>query len=175
MAVKVVHVSDISGMEAEVSTLGRLVVHQHPGYEGLPVELEALPEEVEALQAAERFVTVEWFQPGSKRGKRLTVSLDDFNRLGEAGRMNSAIDQALFEKHRSTKGGTPSSTGKRRTRARVDYATLEYAGEPHRGRITEAEKSIVRENLELVNKRLRSEKKREIDPNNTIMKERYGL
>jgi hypothetical protein len=175
MAVKVVHVSDISGMEAELSSLGRLVVHEHPGYEGLPVDLEALPEEVETLQAAERFVTVEWFSPGSKRGKRMTVSLDDFNRLGEAGRMNSAIDQALFEKHRSAKGSAQSTTGRRRTRARVDYATLEHAGEPHRGRITEQEKAIVRENLELVNKRLRSEGMREIDPNDPVLKERYGL
>jgi len=174
MAVKVVHVSDISGVEAEVSSLGRLVVHEHPHYEGLPVTLEALPEEVEALEAADRFVTVEWFQPRSKRGKRITVSLDDFNRLGEAGRLSSAIDQALFEKHRSAKG-TQSASGRRRTRARVDYATLEHAGEPHRGRITEAEKSIVRENLELVNKRLRENGKREIDPNDPAMKERYGL
>jgi hypothetical protein len=47
MAVKVVHVSDISGKEADEQSLGQLVVHEHPEYADLPVTLEVLPEEVE--------------------------------------------------------------------------------------------------------------------------------
>ena len=43
MAVKVVHVSDISGKEADEQSLGRLVVHEHPEYADLPVTLEVLP------------------------------------------------------------------------------------------------------------------------------------
>ena len=47
---------------------------------------------------------------------------------------------------------------------RVDYSTLEHAGEPHRGRITEAEKQIVREHLAEVNQRLSKQDIRMIDP-----------
>src|SRR6266545_4306069 len=94
MAVKVVHVSDISGQEADEQTLGRLVIHEHPEYADLPVTLEVLPKEVESLQGASRFVTVEWIAPGARRGERMTVSLDDFNLLAGPGMMESAIPTA---------------------------------------------------------------------------------
>ncbi|HKE98918.1 MAG TPA: hypothetical protein VKG45_08310 [Actinomycetes bacterium] len=173
MAVKVVHVSDISGKEAEKESLGQLIVHEHPDYADLPVTLEVLPDEVEAMKGSARFVSVEWIPPGTRRGERLTIGLDDFNLLSEPGRLDSAIQDALISKHQSRRQTGPS--GRRRSRARVDYATLEHAGEPHRGRITEAEKEIVRNNLDAVNKRLRDAGQREIDPADQTMRERYGL
>jgi hypothetical protein len=177
MAVKVVHVSDISGKEADEQTLGRLVVHEHPEYADLPVTLEVLPEEVESLQGASRFVTVEWIAPGARRGERMVVSLDDFNLLAGPGMMESAIQDALIAKHRNrprTGGGASAGAG-RSGRGKVNYATLEHAGEPHRGRITEAEKELVRKNLDTVNKRLRDAGQREIDPADQAMRDRYGL
>jgi hypothetical protein len=57
----------------------------------------------------------------------------------------------------------------------VNYATLEHAGEPHRGRITEAEKQIVREHLDEVNRRLSEQGIRTIDPADPDMQKRYGL
>src|SRR4030095_1788784 len=107
MAVKVVHVSDISGKEADEQSLGRLVVHEHPEYADLPVTLEVLPEEIESLQGASRFVTVEWIAPGARKGDRMVVSLDDFNLLAGAGVMESAVQDALIAKHR----GRPRSGG----------------------------------------------------------------
>jgi hypothetical protein len=181
MAVKVVHVSDISGKEADEQSLGQLVVHEHPEYADLPVTLEVLPEEIESLQGASRFVTVEWIAPGARRGERMVVSLDDFNLLAGAGVMESAIQDALIAKHRSrprssgAAGGGGSAPGGRSGRGKVNYATLEHAGEPHRGRITEAEKELVRKNLDQVNKRLRDAGQREIDPSDQAMRDRYGL
>ncbi len=179
MAVKVVHVSDISGKEADEQSLGQLVVHEHPEYADLPVTLEVLPEEVESLQGASRFVTVEWIAPGARRGERMVVSLDDFNLLAGAGVMESAVQDALIAKHRSRPrsggGGGSSSPGGRSGRGKVNYATLEHAGEPHRGRITEAEKELVRKNLDQINRRLRESGLREIDPNDQAMRDRYGL
>jgi hypothetical protein len=176
MAVKVVHVSDITGKESEEQSLGRLVVHEHPNYDSsdLPVTLEALPDEIEGLKESTRFVTVEWVPPGARRGERMTIGLEDFNLLGEAGRLDAAIDDALIAKHQSRRQ-TSSGGGRRRSRARVDYATIEHAGKPHRGRITDAEKEIVRSNLDEVNRRLRDGGLREIDPNDPTLKERYGL
>jgi hypothetical protein len=176
MAVKVVHVSDISGKEADEQSLGRLVVHEHPEYADLPVTLEVLPEEVETLQGASRFVTVEWIAPGARKGERMVVSLDDFNMLAGAGVMESAVQDALIAKHRnrprSVAGG---GSGGRSGRGKVNYATLEHAGEPHRGRITEAEKELVRKNLDQINRRLREAGQREIDPSDQAMRDRYGL
>ena len=178
MAVKVVHVSDISGQEADEQELGRLVIHEHPEYADLPVTLEVLPSEVESLQSASRFVTVEWIAPGARKGERMTVSLDDFNLLGRPGALESAIQDALIAKHRNrprTGGGGTSAGGGRSGRGKVNYATLEHAGEPHRGRITEAEKQLVRDNLDQINRRLRDAGMREIDPSDPAMRERYGL
>ncbi len=182
MAVKVVHVSDISGKEADEQQLGRLVVHEHPEYADLPVTLEVLPEEIESLQGASRFVTVEWIAPGARKGERMVVSLDDFNLLGGPGQMESAIQDALIAKHRNRPrssggggGGGGGSTAGRSGRGKVNYATLEHAGEPHRGRITEAEKELVRKNLDQINRRLRDAGLREIDPNDQAMRDRYGL
>jgi hypothetical protein len=177
MAVKVVHVSDISGKEADEQSLGRLVVHEHPEYADLPVTLEVLPEEVESLQGASRFVTVEWIPPGARKGERMVVSLDDFNLLAGAGVMESAVQDALITKHRSRprSGGGGGPAGGRSGRGKVNYATLEHAGEPHRGRITEAEKELVRKNLDQINRRLREAGQREIDPADQAMRDRYGL
>ncbi|HET8789391.1 MAG TPA: hypothetical protein VFO47_11655 [Actinomycetes bacterium] len=178
MAVKVVHVSDISGKEADEQSLGRLVVHEHPEYADLPVTLEVLPEEVETLQGASRFVTVEWIAPGARKGERMVVSLDDFNLLAGAGVMESAVQDALIAKHRNrprSVAGGGSGAGGRSGRGKVNYATLEHAGEPHRGRITEAEKELVRKNLDQINRRLREAGQREIDPSDQAMRDRYGL
>jgi hypothetical protein len=95
--------------------------------------------------------------------------------------MESAVQDALIAKHRSrprsgggSSGGGSASAG-RSGRGKVNYATLEHAGEPHRGRITEAEKELVRKNLDQVNKRLREAGQREIDPGDQAMRDRYGL
>ena len=178
MAVKVVHVSDISGKEADEQSLGRLVVHEHPEYADLPVTLEVLPEEIETLQGASRFVTVEWIAPGARKGERMVVSLDDFNLLAGAGVMESAVQDALIAKHRNrprSGAAAGSAPAGRSGRGKVNYATLEHAGEPHRGRITEAEKELVRKNLDQVNRRLREAGQREIDPSDQAMRDRYGL
>jgi hypothetical protein len=180
MAVKVVHVSDISGKEADEQSLGRLVVHEHPEYADLPVTLEVLPEEIESLHGASRFVTVEWIAPGARKGERLVVSLDEFNLLAGAGVMESAVQDALIAKHRNRPrsgggGAGGGSAAGRSGRGKVNYATLEHAGEPHRGRITEAEKELVRKNLDQVNRRLREAGQREIDPSDQAMRDRYGL
>jgi hypothetical protein len=180
MAVKVVHVSDVSGKEADEQSLGRLVVHEHPEYADLPVTLEVLPEEIESLQGASRFVTVEWIAPGARKGERIVVSLDDFNLLAGAGVMESAVQDALIAKHRTRPrsgggGGGGGSAAGRSGRGKVNYANLEHAGEPHRGRITEAEKELVRKNLDQVNRRLREAGQREIDPGDQAMRDRYGL
>jgi hypothetical protein len=181
MAVKVVHVSDISGKEADEQSLGRLVVLDHPEYADLPVTLEVLPDEIESLQGASRFVTVEWIAPGARKGERMVVSLDDFNLLAGAGVMESAIQDALITKHRSrprSGGGSSAGAGSasgRSGRGKVNYATLEHAGEPHRGRITESEKELVRKNLDQVNRRLHDAGLREIDPKDQAMRDRYDL
>jgi hypothetical protein len=180
MGTKVIHVSDISGREGTDEELGRLVVHQHPDFQQGPITLDVLPEEVKALEAATQLVVLEYFAPGSRRGERLTVTLEDFSRLAQDGAdMKAVLFQALIDQQgqrsaKSSRGGEPAHAISSR-RAKVDYGTLEHAGEPHRGRITETEKRLVRENLDDINARLRAQGLREIEPGEDAMRDRYGL
>jgi hypothetical protein len=177
VATKVVHVSDLSGAEADEKDLGRLVVREHPGI-GEAVTLEVLPSEVEGLKSAERVVRVEYYPPGARRPEALSVRLEDFNALAQGGDMEAVLQRALIAAHAErgqVRGDGRRTRGQGATRTRVDYGSLEHAGEPHRGRITEAEKELVRANLDAVNQRLAAKGMRTIDPANPEHAERYGL
>jgi hypothetical protein len=180
VATKVVHVSDLSGREAEdEGQLGRLVVLEHPDI-GEPATLEVFPDEVADLQIAERLVRLEYYAPGERRAQQLTVTADQFNALAGDEGMRALLVRAITTAHeRRGEVAQPARRQRRGAggsgRGKVNYATLDHAGEPHRGRITEAEKELVRNNLEAVNRRLRDSGMRQIDPSDPTMRERYGL
>jgi len=181
VATKVVHVSDLSGREAEdEGQLGRLVVLEHPDI-GEPATLEVFPDEVADLQSAERLVRLEYYPPGERRPQQFTVVVDQFNALAGDEDMRTLLVRAITTAYeRRGEGAQPARRQRRGAgggsgRGKVNYATLEHAGEPHRGRITEAEKELVRNNLDAVNRRLRESGMREIDRSDPTMRERYGL
>ena len=62
-----------------------------------------------------------------------------------------------------------------RSRGDRDYATLEHAGKPHRGKTTDEEKALVREHFDEINDRLAAEGLRTISLDDTEHVERYGL
>jgi hypothetical protein len=178
MAVKVVYVSDVSDKEGSQEELGTLEVLEHPEI-GEPARLEIFPDEFERLQAADRVVRLRWTAPGSRRPQELTVLQETFDSLAQDRDMKTVLLSAITAQHerrgqtqaprRPRRGGGGGGCGK------VDYSSPEHAGEPHRGRITEAEKAYVREHLDQVNQRLRGKGMRTIDPADPTMRERYGL
>lgn len=178
MAVKVVHVSDLTGQKGEENEFGHLEV-QHPDFRE-PIRLEVLPSEIESLlKSAARVVQVDYTAPGARSTERLFVLVDDFNALAGDGDMKAilmeAVASAQAERGRSAGDGRRTIRAGGAARGKVNYASLEHAGEPHRGRITEAEKELVRNNLDAINERLAREGKRTIDPANAELRERYGL
>ncbi len=58
---------------------------------------------------------------------------------------------------------------------RVDYASLEHAGQPHRGRITDAEKQLVGEHFDEINERLTGQGLRTISLADPEDVDRYDL
>jgi hypothetical protein len=176
MAVKVVHVSDVSDKEGSQEELGILEVVEHPEV-GEPARLEIFPDEFERLQAANRIVRLRWTAPGSRRPQELTVLQETFDSLAQDRDMKTVLLSAITAEH-ERRGQTQAPRRPRRGdggRGKVDYSSPEHAGEPHRGRITEAEKSYVREHLDEVNKRLSGKGMRTIDASDPTMRERYGL
>jgi hypothetical protein len=179
MAVKVVRVSDLSDAQADESQFGKLIIRQHPDF-AQTITLDVLPDEIGELPESETYVEIEFVQPGESSGQRATLTVDQFNKLGGSKDMKAILTRALEEQRQTGAQETPTSRRGRRggaapTRSKVNYASVEHAGEPHRGRITDAEKELVRGNLDRINKRLRDSGLREIDPKDPTMKERYGL
>jgi hypothetical protein len=175
MAVKTIRVSDLSGKEVDEDQLAKLVIHEHPQYQG-PIALDVLPEEVGELPESDAYVRIEVIQPGDRSGQTAIISLERFNSL--AGDMNAVVMNAVAsqrapateEPRRRTRRGAAAGQ-----RGKTNYASLEHAGEPHRGRITEAEKELVRNNLDQINQRLSASGMRQIDPSDPTMRERYGI
>ena len=98
--------------------------------------------------------------------------------------MQSILEDALVEQHKQARqaaGAQPRRRGRPRRedggedRERIDYASPEHAGMPHRGRTTEAEKHYVRVHLDEVNARRRAAGHPAIDPSDPKMQERYGF
>jgi hypothetical protein len=176
-----VKVSDLTGTIIEQEEqAGRLVVEGHPNFPE-PVTLEVLPEEIEGELPTDEtpFVALSYFAPGEPTPRRYVLPLEVFNNLfrEQEADVETVLDRA-FAAQLEERGRGRSLRGKRipaGKRLRLDYASSEHAGEPHRGRITDKEKEYVREHLDEVNARLREKGMRQIDPTDSRMVERYGL
>jgi hypothetical protein len=173
VAVKQVRVSDLSGRQAAEDEFAKLIVHEHPQYQG-PITLDVLPEEIGELPDSDQYVSIEMIQPGERSGQRALLSVDRFNQLAAGGEMQTILMNAVAAQQpqrpaqprgrgRSTKAGRSAGRGK------VEW------GLPHRGRISPEEAAWVREHLDEV-QRLRSERGAPLlDPADPKTKERYGL
>ena len=173
MAVKQVHVSDLSGQQAGEEQFAKLIVHEHPQYQG-PITLDVLPEEIGELPDSDQYVSIEVIQPGERSGQRALLSVDRFNKLAASGDMNSVLMNAVAEQ----KPQRPTRQGRRGRAARDGQATgkgkVEW-GLPHRGRISPEEAAYVREHLDEVQQLRAARGVPLIDPADPRTKERYGL
>jgi hypothetical protein len=175
VAVKQVRVSDLSGRQAAEDEFAKLIVHQHPQYQG-PITLDVLPEELGELPDSDQYVSIEVIQRGERSGQRAVLSVERFNQLATGGDMNTVLMNAVADQQ-PQRPAPPSRRGQRRGtgdgqargRGRVEW------GLPHRGRISPEEAAWVRDHLDEV-QRLRSERGVPLlDPADLKTKERYGL
>ena len=173
MAVKQVRVSDLSGRQATEEQFAKLIVHDHPQYQG-PITLDVLPEELGELPDSDQYVSIEVIGPGERSGQRALLSVERFNQLAGGGDMNAILMDAVA-------GQQPQRPAqpRRRSRAARDGQVARRGkvewGLPHRGRISPQEAAWVREHLDEV-QQLRSERGVPLlDPADPKTKERYGL
>jgi hypothetical protein len=175
VAVKQVRVSDLSGRQADEDQFAKLIVHQHPQYQG-PITLDVLPEELGELPASDQYVSIEVIGPGERSGQRALLSLERFNRLAAGGDMQAILLNAVAdqqpqrpERPRRRGRGHAAGDGQARGKRQVEW------GLPHRGRISPEEAAYVREHLDEV-QQLRAQRGVPlIDPADPRTKERYGL
>ena len=173
MAVKQVRVSDLSGRQAAEEQFAKLIVHEHPQYQG-PITLDVLPEELGELPDSEQYVSIEVVQPGERSGQRALLSPDRFNQLAAGGDMHTILLNAVAAQQpqrpaQPRRRGRPARDGQAAGRRQVEW------GLPHRGRISPEEAAWVREHLDEV-QQLRAERGVPLlDPADPKTKERYGL
>jgi hypothetical protein len=173
VAVKQVRISDVSGQQADEDHFAKLIVHEHPQYQG-PITLDVLPEEIGELPESDQYVSIEVIQPGERNGQRALLSVDRFNKLASSGDMNSILMNAVAEQPpqrpaQPRRRGRGTRDGQAKGKGKVEW------GLPHRGRISPEEAAYVRAHLDEVQK-LRAERGMPlIDPADPRTKERYGL
>jgi hypothetical protein len=173
MTQRTIHFSDLSSRPIlDDADVVRVVVIDHPALSGDAVEFEAATGELTDIdEGALNVVVIELHPAGEEPPRRVVLDAVTFDKL--------AVDQPMEELLRSATPVRPNGRAERvpasRGAGRANYATLEHAGSPHRGRVTETEARLVRENLDIVNGRLAASGQRTIDPAVPSMRERYGF
>ena len=187
MGQKTVRFSDLSGqLITEEDTLTRVVVLEHPELGDSPVEFEALLDEAQAIEkSALRCAVLELHLPGEDEPRRVTVDLEAFDAMATDTAMSELLITARPARKTSRSASAASSRGSRAASGnggnggngagKVNYATLEHAGEPHKGKITDTERQLVQEHFDEVNDRLVSQGLRTISLADPDHVERYGL
>jgi len=172
MGQKTVRFSDLSGqLILDDDALARIVVHEHPELGDGPVEIEALIEEADTMeQAALRVVVVDLYMRDDLEPRRIVVEADVFDKLATDRPMSELLIAARPARRSSRAPAGGSSRGDR-----IDYATLEHAGKPHKGKTTDTEKQLVRDHLAEINERLAKQGLRTISLTDPEHVERYGL
>jgi hypothetical protein len=173
VAVKQVRVSDLSGRQAGEGQFAKLIVHEHPQYQG-PITLDVLPEEIGELPDSEQYVSIEVIGPGERSGQRALLSVDRFNKLASGGDMNAILMDAVAEQQpqraaQPRRRGRAVRDGQATGRRKVEW------GLPHRGRISPEEAAYVREHLDEVQQLRAARGVPLLDPADPRTKERYGL
>jgi len=172
MGQKTVRFSDLSGqLIMDDDALARIVVHEHPGLGDGPVEIEALVGEAKVLErAALRVAVVDLYLPDDIEPRRIVMEADAFDKLATENPMEELLITArpVRRSPRTTANGTSRGD-------RLDYASAEHAGKPHKGRTTDAEKKLVRDHFDEINRRLATQGIRAISLTDPDHVERYGL
>src|SRR5882757_3878946 len=168
MGQKVVLFSDLSGKIVEDGELVKVVVTQHPALLDGPVEIEAAPAELAAIDDKNiEVVTFEVHAPGEPP-RTVVMPLAEFDKLATDDPMDVVLKAA---KKSYAKPARAKATGE----PKINYGSLEHAGKLYRGKANDTEKQIIRDHLDQVNERLAAEDLRLIDLNDREIVARYGL
>jgi hypothetical protein len=169
---KTVRFSDLSGELITDEAPARIVIHEHPGLVGGPVEIDVLGDEALAVEkSAVRMAVLDLYLPGEEEPRRVAVLADDFDQVAT----DSPISELLATARAARRASRAAASSPARGGGAASFATLETAGRPHKGRITEAEQRFVREHFDAINERLAAEGLRPIDLDDPAHIERYDL
>jgi hypothetical protein len=173
MAKRVLFVSDISGQEIPEGEHARVVFES----EGRVIDVKASEAALLESQKLD-LVTLTIHMPD---GARRTVLMEatTLEKLWPGVDMETVLARAERFDQRAVPPSrrTPNAVTSVPARAavdKIDYSSPEFAGTPHRGRVSPEEAAYVRANLEAVNARLTAAGMRTIEPGSELAT-RFGL
>lgn len=179
MATKTIVLSDLSGVELADENHARVVVDDHPALVG-PVELDVATEEAGKLQTVKLdLVHLTVYEPNVPprrvvmEAKALQILFKDVDMEEVLGTARK-VEQAAKGRARKSRSA-PAKSGLSPKAEKVNYATPEHAGMLHRGRITEEEKVLVREDPDRASKNREAQTGSPIDFTDPAEIKRYGL
>jgi hypothetical protein len=173
MAKRVLFVSDISGEEIPEGEHARVVFES----EGRVIDVSASEAALLESQKLDLVTLTIHLPDGARRTvlmeattlEKLWPGVDIETVLARAER----FDQRAVPPSRRTPSAVVSVPA-RAAVDKIDYSSPEYAGTPHRGRVSPEEAAYVRANLDAVNARLAAAGMRTIEPG-TELAARFGL
>lgn len=172
MVQKMVSFSDLTNKIIDGDAI-RIVVERHPALTDGPVELEVGKDEAEPIrQGALDVVTLKLYQGDGSEPETVVMETGAFDKL--------AVDMDMADVLRRAEPAYPPrkqapAASTSTAEAKVDYGSIEHAGRPKRGKVSDAEKATVAAHLDEINERLRSEGHRTIELDNAEHVTRYGL
>jgi hypothetical protein len=169
---KTVRFSDLSGeIIPRDDAMTRVVIHEHPELGDTPVEIDVLTDEARTIEkAALRVAVVDLYLPGEDEPRRVSMDVGSFDQMAT----DKAMSELLITARPARRSAKATTAGSARG-DRTNYASLAYAGNPHKGRITDTEKQLVSEHFDEINERLAGQGIRTISLADPEHVERYGL
>jgi hypothetical protein len=131
MAQRLVRFSDLTNKMIQDDEVVRIVIEQHPALQNGPVELEAAPDEAEAIRTSVlNVVSLKLYQDDSTSPEIVTMEIEAFNRLAGDMDMEDVLRKAQ-PAHTPRKPTRPAAAS---AADKLDYTSLEHAGKPTAGR-----------------------------------------
>lgn len=180
MAIRQIVVSDVGGGELEDGKSAKMTVSGHPALDGRTVILDVGLDEAEKFeQSALDVIHLEFDVPGAAP-KEVVLDVVGFEKLfpGSKAEVKDILDGARD-------GGMQDAPQRRQRRQRsassapkaerIDYKSPDFAGQLHRGRLTDEEKEFVRNNIDRANINRAKVGQPALDVNDPKERARYGF
>lgn len=184
MAVRPTVFSDISNNPVPDDQHVRIIIQEHPALNGSQVQIDVSLDEASKLTSDNSdMVIFQIFEP-NKPPRRVVLNGTDLAKLYKGVDFADVIQRAEPVPQRAEAAarsvatrGRPKGTTKapKAQGSGINYRDMENIGLEHRGRVTEEEAQLVRENLDKANANRAREGQAPIDPTNEKFAKRYGM
>lgn len=178
MAVKQIMVSDISGKDIPDDQHARIIVEDHPALNGAPVELDVSSDEASKLQGSKIDLVTLVVHEINQAPRRVVLDVTNLNSMFKGVDFEQVLGNArrVEQSQPSVRTRRPRGSGPAAPKGdKVDYTAMDKIGQLHRGRVTETEAALVRDNMDKASANREAQTGKGIDWSDEKERGRYGI